>query len=369
MWNKRLQADHPTLSDVDRVSIVNWLIGSDRDRYDTMSPEKRDISLRAMDYRYRLLGQHYLGVNSARAYKQLIQRLSGLFLLRNKVRTWIALSRDRQRTVRDVLQEVIQEMLLSDSHLRRQIAWIRQCTSSTQLRDTLTLASADEYCRRPINNQPLLVYRFLNYLNRSQRGGMTQVPSGDLIRLVSEEIGLGDESEGTISLLDNQAIADYQEQEFWENQQAIRQQVKDQFLAYLAENVDPVTAAWLELHLQGLTQEAISQEMNLPINEVYRIREKVSYHAIRVFTLKQQPELVMGWLQTSLQEHKLGLSPDLWEAFVQELSAEQREVLTRFQNGDSVETIARALGWRSNQVTGEWTKIYLLSQKLRADAA
>ncbi len=66
-----------------------------------------------MEYRLRILRQRYLGVGPERAYRNLMQRLGNLVLLRNKIRTWVALSRDRTSTVVDVLQEVIQELLTS----------------------------------------------------------------------------------------------------------------------------------------------------------------------------------------------------------------------------------------------------------------
>lgn len=366
-WRSRLQADHPHLDPVVQTSIINWLLGEDQHRFDTLTPEQLDITQRAMDYRYRILRQRYLDISAERAYGNLIKRLSSLFLIRNKVRTWIALSRDRQRTVRDVLQEVIQEMLLRDRYLRQQIEWIHQCTASPQWRNLLMLASAEEYCLRPIRNQPLLVYRFVNYLRRSQQSGMTQVPTNDLIRLVSDEIGT-DNSDSTISLLDNQAIADYQDQEFWQEQQAVRSEIKQTFLSYLQEKVDEQTATWLELHLQGFTQERIAQRMKIPVREAYRLREKVSYHAVRVFTLKHRPDLVMTWLGTSLQEHNLGLTPEQWQRFWAELAPEQKMLLDKLQNGKSVDDIAKEMNKRTNQVMGEWSKLYLEAQTLRNTA-
>lgn len=65
---------------------------------------------------------------------------------------------------------------------------------------------------------------------------------------------------------------------------------------YLEEKVDPLAAKWLELYLQGITQEGISQQLGIPIKQVYRLREKVSYHALKVFSAKKNPELVAQWL-------------------------------------------------------------------------
>jgi DNA-binding transcriptional regulator LsrR (DeoR family) len=57
-----------------------------------------------------------------------------------------------------------------------------------------------------------------------------------------------------------------------------------------------MAASWLQLYLQGITQEAIAEKLNIPIKQVYRLREKVSYHALKVFSAKHNPELVAEWL-------------------------------------------------------------------------
>ena len=364
-WRSQLQAECPEQSTATREGIVRWLLGEDLARFDTLTPEQLAIVQQAMDYRYRILKQRYLGVGPERAYRRLIQRLGSLFLIRNKIRTWVALSRDRQRSVVDVLQEVIQELLQSDGYMQQQVTWISQCTSDARLRNSLLLASVEEYCLRPIRNQPLLVYRFVNYLRRSQRGGMTQVPSGDLVRLVSEEIA-PDEAENPVSLLDSQAVSQYQDNQAWEEQQVARTAVKDAFEKYLAEKVEPDAARWLKLYLQGHSQEAIAQTLNRPIKEVYRLREKISYHAIRVFALKSHPELVSGWLEISLREHSLGLTPDQWQRYIANLTPDQRRVLDKLKAGESIDMIAGDLNLKANQVMGEWSKLYLAAQELRS---
>jgi len=59
--------------------------------------------------------------------------------------------------------------------------WPAECTVDARLRNALLFASTEELFA-PVRNQPLLVYRFVNYLRRT-RGGITNVPN-DLIRLV-----------------------------------------------------------------------------------------------------------------------------------------------------------------------------------------
>lgn len=364
-WRSQLQSGCPSLASADRDSIASWLLGEDLQRFDSLPSAQLEVARQAMDYRYRILQQRYLGVSPEQAYRQLIQRLSSLFLIRSKIRTWVALSRDRRRTVMDVLQEVIQELMQSDSHMRQQMSWIAKCTSNPRLRNALMLASVEEYCLRPIRNQPLLVYRFVNYLRRTQRGGMTQVPANDLIRLVSEEI-TPDDADNPVNLLDAEAISQYQDEQLWEEQQTMRQEVIQEFATYLKEEVDPLAADWLRLHLQGQSQEAIAQSLNLPIKQVYRLREKISYHAIRVFGFKHRPDLVANWLGTSLREHSLGLTPDEWQTYWNGLTPLQQRLLDELKAGQSVETIAKTLNLKTTQVMGEWSKLYLAAQSLRS---
>ncbi len=300
-WLVRLQADLPHHSPTTYTSIIRWLIGEDPARLDDLDSQGLTIARQAMDYRYRILEKRYLNAGRERAYRNLIQRLGSLVLIRNKINTWIALSRDRQQRVTDVLQEVIQELLQKDQYMQSQIRWIARCSDDPRLRNALVLASTEEYCLRPIRNQPLLVYRFVNYLRASQKGGMTQVPADNYIRLVSEEIG-PEEAEGTVSLLDDQALAQYREEQEWQEQQELRTVVAQRFAAYLQQELGDQgekAAHWLRLFLQGHSQEAIAQNLQIPVQEVYRLREKVNYHATRRFAKKSQPELVASWLGRS----------------------------------------------------------------------
>lgn len=363
-WRSKLQTSGVALSPSDQESVISWLLGEDMGRFENLPSAQAAVVQQAMDYRFRILEQRYLGVQPERAYKQLIQRLSSLFLIRSRIRTWVALSRDRRRTVMDVLQEVIQELIQSDNYIRQQISWIGRCTPNPRLRDALMLTSIEEYCLRPIRNQPLLVYRFVNYLRRSQRGGMTQVPTGDLIRLVSEEI-TPDDADNPVSLLDAQAVAQYQDNQAWEEQQSLRDKVLQEFLAYLEKEVEPAAADWLKLHIQGQSQEVIAQRLNLTVNQVYRLREKISYHATRVFGFKQEHELVGTWLGTSLIEHNLGLTPEQWQTLWDGSTPIQQRILEKLKAKQPFETIARDLNLKTNQVMGEWSKIYLAAQKLR----
>ena len=363
-WKSRLEQDCPNESSSTRESVVRWLLGDKPERFDTLNPHQLAIASSAIDFQYRILISRYLSVPPEKAYRNLIGRLGGLVMLRQKIQAWVSLSRDRQRSAVEVLQEVIQEMLNSDRYLQQQVAWIAECTTSRRLRNALLLASTEEYCLRPIRNQPLLVYRFVNYLRRSQRGGLTQVPAGDWVRLVSEQV-VPDDTDEPLSLLDEQAMSEYRENLAWEERQAQRQIVQQEFENYLTREVDPLASQWLRLYLQGRSQEAIAEALNVPIKQIYRLREKVSYHAIRVFAVKQSPELVASWLEISLQEHSLGLTPGQWQQYWENLTPVQQQLVESLKAGKSVEAIASELKLKTNQVIGEWSKLYLAAQSLR----
>ncbi|MEO1792964.1 MAG: HetZ-related protein 2 [Cyanobacteria bacterium J06629_19] len=364
-WRAQLQKDLPSQSAATHEAVVQWLVGEEV-RFEPMDAKEIKLAKRAMDYRYRIFIARYWSLSPDRAYKGLLQKLGGLFLIRSKIRVWIALSRDRKRAVKDVLQEVIQEMLQSDKHMRAQTAWIAQCTERAALRNLLTLATIEEYCLRPIRNQPLLVYRFVNYLRRSQRGGMTQVPSAELIHLISEEIGT-DDADGTLSLLDFEALDRYEVQKEYESQQVSRQLVKQQFSEYLGEKLGDTAVQWLDLHLQGYAQDSISRQLGLNVREAYRLREKISYHAIRIFTIKEQPDLVFSWLKTSLKQHNLGLTLTEWETYWSSLNPDQRQMLEAFKAGQAVEAVAQQFSLTPKQVTSKWAELYMIAQQTRTD--
>lgn len=362
-WQQKI-AQELDVSQTTSDSIVKWLLGSDTNRFESLDASGLNIAKQAMEYRYSILVKRYLSVSREKAYKNLMIRLHSLATLRSKIQTWVALSRDRQRSALDVLQEVIQELLQSDSYMQRQMVFVQKCSQDTRLCSALLFASVEEYCMRPVNNQPLLVYRFVNYLRRTQRGGLTQVPTSDLVRLVSEDV-LTDDSENRVSLLDDQAIADYQESQKQEELQALRNNVQSEFEVYLKNHLGEDAVKWLRLYLQGKSQDLIARELGKEIKDIYRLREKITYHAVRVFAFKEKPELVDNWLGTSL-EHYFGLSPSQLQQLMENITPRQKQILELRIKGKSIEEIAKLLKLRSNQVMGEWTKVYLAAHAIRS---
>ncbi|WP_009632092.1 HetZ-related protein 2 [Synechocystis sp. PCC 7509] len=366
-WRSQLEIECAEQSRTTRESILSWLLGIDVERFESLETHQLEIATSAIAYRYRILKERYLGIAPERAYSNLIKRLGSVVLLRSKISTGVALSRDRHRAVADVLQEVLQELLQSDRYMQQQMTWIAQFTKERRLQNALLFAATEEYCLRPVRNQPLLAYRFVNYLRRSQRGGLTNVPVKDLVRLVSDEV-LTEENDNPVNLLDNQAIAEYENNRVIEQQQAARSRVQQEFSDYLTEKLGKDAAQWLELYLQGKSPEEIATAINLDIKKVYRLREKVSYHAVQVFAIKSNSPIVDEWLETSLEENNFGLLPQQWAKLWADLSPNQRQLIEFKKVGQDIDAIALELKLKAHQVISEWGKIYLAAQAMRSQS-
>ncbi len=363
-WLGRLRQDQPGQPEGVYRSLVGWLLGVPPDRFEALAPEQLALARQGMEYRYRLFLERYWQVSPEQGYQRLVKRLSGVFLIRQKVNTWVTLSRDRSRTVVEVVQEVVQEMIQSDRYLAQELKSIEACTDNLRLRSLLLLASLEEYCLRTVRNQPLILYRFLNHLGRSQRAGMTQVPTGELVQILSEDV-TATNGEEALSRLDGEAWHRYHQEQSQLDQRSQRAQVKSALVAHLHRHLGEGAVHWLELHLQGLTPEDIAQRLDLPVKKVYRLREQVTYHALRIFALKEQPSLVLDWLKTSLQDHSFGLTPGQWQQFWQGLSAEQQRILEAGRQGQALEVSAQGLVLKSKQVKAQWVDRYLRAQDLR----
>jgi hypothetical protein len=281
-WHWQLALDYPDRSVATRDSIANWLIGNHFEQLEQLNCEQIQSIQQGMAYRYRILQNRYLDRSPERGYRHLMTRLGSLALLQNKVRMLVALSRDRHRQGTEVLQEFLQDLLQRDCYLQQQMTAIATCTTDIRLRHALLFTTIEEYCLRPIRNQPLIIYRFINYMRRLSPGGVTQVPKNGEIRIVFAQMPTED-SDRTFSLLDVRAIEQDREQQAATEQQQQREEVKQQLSKYLEQKLGHLAVEWLNLYLQGQSQQAIAHQLNLTAKDVYRLREKVCYHATRLF--------------------------------------------------------------------------------------
>lgn len=284
IWQWQLAFDYPNCSAATKESIVCWLLGN---RSEHLDSEQLKLVQRGIAYRYRILQNRYLGQAPEQAYRRLLTRLGSLAVLQNKIRMMVDLSRDRRCQISEVLQEFLQDLLQRDCYLQQQMTAIAECTDDLRLRHALLFTAIEEYCLRPVRNQPLIVYRFMNYMRRLASGGVTQVPQNGEIWIVFAQTAT-ENSDCAFSLLDAHTLGQYNEQQEAAEQQQQRDEVKQQLSKYLEQKLGHSAVQWLDLYLQGQSQQAIASQLNLTAKDVYRLREKVCYHATRLFRKEEK---------------------------------------------------------------------------------
>lgn len=364
-WSGRIRRELTGVKDPEVAMIARWLVERNAIPAPEAPPEQWETYHRSVEFRYGILQQGYWGLTPQTAYGKLLQRLARLVTLRQKIQAWVAMGRDRRRTVVDVLQELLQELLHKDRHIQREGAWLAVTFPHHPLRNILLFVEIEEYALRPVRNLPLITYRFINFLKKSQRAGLTQVPTAEFIALYSEEYGPPDRENEPVSLFDAQAIAHHEHQNQCQEQHHLRQQIKDKFRQYLRTELGFPALTYFNLYLQGQTPEEIAIALGMSRKQVYRLWEKIKYHAIQVFATKQQPHLVSEWLQILIQEHNFGLTPRQWQDFFSHLSPPQQTIIRQLQQGQDLGVVGESLNLSVAQINKEWVKIYCLAQRCR----
>lgn len=161
IWLSRLNDDRLPQSQSEKENIVQWLL-KDVD-WNHLTLEQKVIAQQRCLNRYQILKQRYLNGSAIQVYRNLIYRLSSVVVLSHSQKSGMSGNPDAQRTLLNVIQRIIQEMLTEDD-LVKEMLEIAQCTRDESLRDRLLLASIEEYCLRCVDHQPLLVHRFYDYL-------------------------------------------------------------------------------------------------------------------------------------------------------------------------------------------------------------
>jgi len=367
-WHNLLAKEAGIKNRTTQECIVNWLLAENYNkltRYNCdlliySETELCQIHCQTISYRYNILQKRYLGVSPQQAYRNLIDRLSSIVVVRRKLEIWLETYREYS-SISEILQEVIQAMLEKDRYLQKQNNYIAKSTVNSNLANSLLLATLEEYCLRPIRDRPLLFYRVINFMVERKRGGITQIPKNKRLRLVSPQKN----TDPAVNLLDERAIIEYQENKKWQERQTIRIEVIKEFEQYLTHKLGVTAAKWLQLYLQGHSQETTAKILNLPIEKVYRLREKINYHALKVFAIKEKPELIAQWLEISLREHNLGLTAREWHKYWHNLTPTQKDLINYLKEGNTLKGLCQNYNWKMTRVTTEWSKIYFAAQRLR----
>lgn len=275
-WDSRLFNDYPHETAENRRSIVRWLLGENIDRFNRFTPNQLAIANQSLEYRYRILQQRYLGLTSTEIYSGLMNRLGALMVQATPIRSWIAQSLNHQKIMIKLVQAVIEDILQSNPYIQKQITWVGKCTQVPSLKEALLFTTVEEYCLQSLRNQPLFIHHVANFLRRQWQEGNLNLVQMEILALISKDISL-------------ELIAS---EKNWEEQQLKRIAVRQLFECYLKDKMGLLGVQWLKLYLQGRSQDAIAQALNLPIQQVARLKETVTYQGIQLFVLQNKLQSV-----------------------------------------------------------------------------
>jgi hypothetical protein len=132
---------------------------------------------------------------------------------------------------------------------------------------------------------------------------------------------------------------------------------------YLEQRQQSDCADYFSLRLKDLSAQEIESILGLTPRQRDYLQQRFKYHLIR-FSLLHHWELVHEWLDVSLPTN-LGLTPHQWQLYTGKLDDQDRSLLDLKQQGESDETIAKALGLSMAQLQKRWFKILEQAWEIR----
>ena len=223
------------------------------------------------------------------------------------------------------------------------------------------MAFCERYAKRRIRlrgnrSQQLIILRAQTF---SQ-----QQPPEDLVDIQSASAGGNSDSDSEWS---SPALSQVRKamsnQEQIPEADEITEKVVQMLLEYLQERKQQECADYFVFRLLDLATSQIEWILEITPRERDYLQQRFKYHLER-FALGPHWELVHEWLEAGLEQN-LGLMPQEWKTFTEQLSEEQQKHLNLRQNNLNDEAIANELGCTPNQVQKRWIKILAQAWAIR----
>jgi hypothetical protein len=146
-------------------------------------------------------------------------------------------------------------------------------------------------------------------------------------------------------------------------EETLRSVVVTELISYLEERQQNDCADYFALRLQDLSAQEIESILGLTSRQRDYLQQRFKYHLIR-FALLHRWELVHEWLEADLRTN-LGLTPQQWDTYVEQLDEKQRSLIELKQQGLSDDKIAKTLGLSMAQLQKRWFKILEQAWEIR----
>lgn len=265
----------------------------------------------------------------------------------------------RYNLIEDFLQEFYAESIKA---FRRENELTIDYTPRTQLELAEYMAFSEQYAKRRINlpngtSQQLVVLRAQGFARRQP--AETSMDIEKAIEFPRGEDADTQSRSAAMHQLRSQLVADTIDPA----EAVLRDRVVAELMEYLQAQGQEECVNYLVLKLQDLSAPEIDEILGLTARQRDYLQQRFKYH-VEKFSRQNNWKLVHQWLGADLDQ-KLGLSSQQWEAFWNQLSAEQQQLLQLKQDQISDREIAQTLACTLKQLQKRWTQVLEMAWKIR----
>ena len=265
----------------------------------------------------------------------------------------------RYNLIEDFLQEFYAESIKA---FRREKELTIDYTPRTQLELAEYMAFSEQYAKRRINlpngtSQQLVVLRAQGFARRQP--AETSMDIEKAIEFPRGEDADTQSRSAAMHQLRSQLVADTIDPA----EAVLRDRVVAELMEYLQAQGQEECVNYLVLKLQDLSAPEIDEILGLTARKRDYLQQRFKYH-VEKFSRQNNWKLVHQWLGADLDQ-KLGLSSQQWEAFWNQLSAEQQQLLQLKQDQISDREIAQTLACTLKQLQKRWTQVLEMAWKIR----
>jgi hypothetical protein len=266
----------------------------------------------------------------------------------------------RYNLIEDFLQAFYIEAIKA---FRRENELPENYTPRTQLELAEYMAFTEQYAKRRINlpggaNQQLIILRAQGFARRQPQE--TTVDIEMAVESAKGEDGESYQRNSAVQQVRSQMLA---QASFDPAEESERDRVIAELMKYLESQGQSDCVDYLTLKLQDLSAPEIDSILGLTSRQRDYLQQRFKYH-VEKFSKQHHWQLVHQWLGAGL-DHKLGLSSQQWETFVNQLSPQQREILQLKSAKHNDQAIAKAIKCTPKQLQKRWTQLLELAWAIR----
>jgi hypothetical protein len=266
----------------------------------------------------------------------------------------------RYNLIEDFLQAFYIEAIKA---FRRENELPENYTPRTQLELAEYMAFTEQYAKRRINlpggaNQQLIILRAQGFARRQPQE--TTVDIEMAVESAKGEEGESYQRNSAVQQVRSQMLA---QASFDPAEESERDRVIAELMKYLESQGQSDCVDYLTLKLQDLSAPEIDSILGLTSRQRDYLQQRFKYH-VEKFSKQHHWQLVHQWLGASL-DHKLGLSSQQWETFLNQLSPQQRQILQMKSAKHSDQAIAKAIKCTPKQLQKRWTQLLELAWAIR----